>query len=156
MGTKIARSGVRVLVVVALLGGMLAVPTPAQAEKVQQCTYRRGIGGPLTIGVNGQPVATTPYGWVEACATVYTGDPAARIPAPEIRTGQGGDAILLHWPEDYSVWAAQVTVSYDLNGAAGSQSVIVPLPSQSGQTTCVAFYGSASYNPGGCLFYIEG
>lgn len=144
------------VVSIALVAVGLA-PTPAHA--VATCVP---VGqDSMTVGVLGQPVATTPDALVTVCVSAptpgVTGTPGVRVDT--------GCCSLLGLPlRSMTVWldsvssppsTVTVTVSFEVDGTGDSRTVSVPVGGTSGSSTCLFFRGDAANNPGGCVLFLE-
>lgn len=141
-----------VIAVVAVFGGML-FPGTAQAL----------CHGPVgsnenTIGVGGNPVASTPEFHLTWCVNI-TGQPTGGLPGVSV------DCISATCPNLQGTWIMigpssgsidSITVNYSLDGQPRSHTIPLP-PTGGAEEQCVFYIGRAVNNPGGCLlFYNHG
>ena len=154
MNKKWRRLGAAALMVVSL--GL--VPLPASAA--EECSGRTQI--PLTVGVAGEPVATTPLLMVYLCRDDNTDniDPTDLPRVYEEHHDQWtptgtyeGTGIHLYIPWGASVSSVRLTYTVGDQG----QNLVVPigLGDDSGQTVCLFYTGDAEANPGGCQLFVE-
>ena len=130
---------------------------PASAQAVEQCTGRWG-GDPSTVGVAGEPVATTPEFHLSVCVSVAD-DPGSSVPAPSVYCYFGLGTSCLDWMEvslgqgDFS--AAVVTLQLSINGQLTEHVVSVPGPVPAEGRQCVFYKGPSWGNPGECLVFVS-
>ena len=130
---------------------------PTAAHAITTCVP---VGrGPTTVGVLGQPVATTPGALVTVCVSAPTPE-LTGTPAVRVEPGCCGIVGL----NNMTVWldsvasppsTVSVTVSYEIDGTGDSRTVSVPVGGTSGSSTCLFFNGDAANNPGGCVLFVE-
>ena len=131
---------------------VVAAPLPASA------TFCAGPLGanPVTVGAGGQPVFTSPEVHVDACYDTE-GD-MTLLPTPRVvtccSTVPSRVYVFLDMPYG-GLSEVSATISYSFDGDETDKTVTVPLGGSDGSSTCVFYRGPASYNPGGCLAYVE-
>ena len=131
---------------------MLAVMAPTAAH-ADVCSGYWGVND-MTIGVGGNDIATTPELHIEVCV-VANGDPTLIAPTPEVdTTPSGGRKIMLHHQYG-SPTQIGISYQYSVSDSPRSGSFVIPVGGGDGSSTCVAYIGSATYNPGGCLIYLD-
>lgn len=143
----------RALTAGALVAGSLAWASPAMAA----CNVDTNVG-PYTLGVGGDPILTTPFvvvGWQGS-----TNEPSLET-APSVRLEKRGGPSVGELA-DYAVWldfgedsaGGDLLLCVNANGQYGE--VFVPATvGGAGESVCLFFHGRASYNPGGCLVFLE-
>ncbi|HYP21988.1 MAG TPA: hypothetical protein VEV43_00270, partial [Actinomycetota bacterium] len=115
----------------------------------------------VTVGVAGEPVATTPGVFVEVCVTVpspeVTGTPAVRQEDYNCCSLALNRHFAVFLDSGVSSPPSTVTVSvtYSVDGVGDTETVSVPVGGTSGSSTCLFFRGSPANNPGGCLVFLE-
>lgn len=149
---RVTSAAIAVAAVAALVPGR-ALAATTTCEPVSR--------SPITIGVAGDPVATTPGVFVEVCVTVpspeVTGTPAVRVEDYNCCS-----LVLTHY---FGVFidsgvssppsTVSVSVNYTIDGVSDSKTVSVPVGGLSGSSTCVFYRGTPANNPGGCLVFLE-
>ena len=154
MRTRSTRS-VAVVAMVALLS------LPASARADEQCTPWLGLG-PVTVGVGGQDIITTPWAAVQVCRTVETAELTDVLnDPPSVYVENLPHTFNLY---QFAIWlnggggpvyGASVTLRYVLlDGTVKSETIVVPVPAGSGGSTCVFYHGMREMLPPGCLVYV--
>jgi hypothetical protein len=133
-------------------------PLPASASET--CTGTSHT--PVTIGVAGNPVATTPVLQVYLCRDANTGNiDADNLPRvyEEHHGNQTstayyeGTGIHLYVPPGASL--SSVRLTYRVDDQAQDLVVPVGIGGDAGFTVCLFYTGDAEVNPGGCLLFVE-
>jgi hypothetical protein len=144
------KSSVRRALGVLAGASMLAVMAPSAAQ-ADTCSGYWGLN-PITVGAAGTDLVTSPEVHVEICV-VANGDPTQAVPELNYQVPGSRWYVILDFP-DSSPTEAGVRYRYSVDGDYTEWSRTVPVTGASGDV-CVFYWGSASYNPGGCLAYID-
>lgn len=140
------------ITVTATLAGALLIAAPAHAATT--CTGFLG-SNPVTVGVLGEDLASTPEAHVEVCvgADATTG----QVPMLRVETCCPNSTYQIVWLDQPTDGGAPFVVSlrYSVDGSGSTVTVPLPVPSDPGGSTCIFYRGRASSNPGGCVLYVE-
>lgn len=146
------------------VSGLVIAPSAAGAS--EKCAGWSQT--PLTVGVGGNPVATTPFVQVRVCRedtteyldpndlpSVSVTDHSSWRWDPEIGADRyaTGRSIDLYVPAGASI--SHVSVTYAVGTTSETTVVPIGIGGGSGQTICLVYEGDAERNPGGCLFFVE-
>ena len=148
---RLTSAAVAVAAVVAVLPGQALASTTCQVVNRT----------PITVGVAGEPVTTTPGALVEVCVTVpspeVTGTPTIRQVDYNCCSLVLNKHFAIFLDSGVSIPPSSVTVSvrYMINGTGDSETVSVPVGGTSGSSTCLFFRGTAANNPGDCLLFVQ-
>lgn len=127
-------------------------PSAALAEFCQPVSRE-----PITVGVGGNPVVSTPALTVYVC---YSADGPGFldivddvVPRAEVVQYSGGVGVIVEFRASVSV--DYVKVGYSVGGSGSETVVPIGVGVNSGQEMCVVYAGEARSNPGGCEVFIE-
>lgn len=134
----------------AAFSGALMMPMPAQAAT---CSGFLG-SNPITIGLLGDDVTSTPEAHIEVCVGGDIG--TSGVPMVRVETccpSTTRQTVWLDWGSSTGE-PIFLSVRYSIGGSGSTTTVPVPVPTGGG-STCIFYRGSASSNPGDCLAYVE-
>ena len=149
---------------VMLVSSLAVVPTTAGAS--EKCLGRTQT--PVTVGVAGEPVATTPLLQAYVCRddtteqldpedlpNAWVEDRSGYYWDPELGWNRyhSGQAVNVYVPAGASI--SHLRVTYTVGTSTQSTTIPIGIGGGSGRTICVLYVGDVRANPGGCQLYVE-